>query len=87
MDRDETGDNEGSITAGNTTDTTVPVTADVPRPTDIRDKTDATGTVVWHRKHLRLDDHLAVARAAEADVVCPLFVFDPSFYSEDGLSV
>jgi len=86
MDCDETGENKGSTAAGDTTDTTVPIAADVPRPADIRDTADATGTVVWHRKHLRLDDHLAVARAAEADVVCPLFVFDPSFYTEDGLA-
>ena len=85
MDRDETGEDDRSA-AGSPADTTVPATAEIPRPADIVDAADATGTVVWHRKHLRLDDHLAVARATEADVVCPLFVFDPSFYADGGLA-
>jgi deoxyribodipyrimidine photo-lyase len=45
-----------------------------------------SGTVVWHRDHLRISDHRAVADAAEADRLLPLFVFDPSFYGEDGLA-
>jgi len=44
------------------------------------------GTVVWHREHLRTADHRALARAAEAGAVLPLFVFDPGFYGADGLA-
>ncbi|ERG96212.1 cryptochrome/deoxyribodipyrimidine photo-lyase family protein [Haloquadratum walsbyi] len=45
------------------------------------------GCVIWHRKHLRTADHRALANAvADADVICPLFVFDPSFYDGDGLA-
>jgi len=59
----------------------------IPRPEDACDTADATGIVVWHRKHLRVDDQLAVTRAvSDGDVVCPLFVFDPSFYEADGLA-
>ncbi len=47
----------------------------------------ATGAVVWHREHLRAADHPAVAAAADrADVLVPLFVFDPAFYGGDGLA-
>ena len=42
--------------------------------------------VVWHREHLRTDDHLPLARALAADAVVPLFVFDPAFYGDDGLA-
>ena len=52
---------------------------------DVRD-VDADGAVVWHREHLRTADQLAVARAAAADLLCPLFVFDPRFYGSRGLS-
>jgi deoxyribodipyrimidine photo-lyase len=45
-----------------------------------------SGTVVWHREHLRLTDHPAVAAAAEADSLLPVFVFDPSFYGDRGLA-
>jgi hypothetical protein len=44
------------------------------------------GTVVWHREHLRIADQPAVAAAADADVLLPVFVFDPSFYAADGLA-
>jgi deoxyribodipyrimidine photo-lyase len=45
------------------------------------------GAVVWHREHLRTADHPAVAAAAErADVLVPVFVFDPGFYGSDGLA-
>jgi deoxyribodipyrimidine photo-lyase len=41
------------------------------------------GVVVWHRRGLRVADHLAVETAtSEADAVCPLFVFDPHFYTK-----
>jgi len=61
--------------------------ASIPTPTAVSDRDDPTGYVVWHRKHLRIDDHLAVTRAvADGDVVCPLFIFDPSFYGGDGLA-
>ena len=66
---------------------TVPVSEEIPSPTEVCADRDATGCVVWHRKHLRTDDHLALSRAlADADVVCPLFVFDPSFYDDGGLA-
>ncbi|WP_435186378.1 FAD-binding domain-containing protein [Halobellus sp. EA9] len=45
-----------------------------------------TGTVVWHREHLRVGDQPAVAAAADADHLLPLFVFDPAFYGSDGLA-
>jgi deoxyribodipyrimidine photo-lyase len=45
------------------------------------------GAVVWHREHLRTRDQPAVAAAADgADVLVPLFVFDPAFYGEAGLA-
>ena len=65
----------------------VPATADIPTPDAVTDATNPTATVVWHRKHLRLEDQKAVSRAvADSDAVCPLFVFDPSFYADDGLA-
>ena len=45
-----------------------------------------SGAVVWHRDHLRVADHPAVAAAADADHMLPIFVFDPSFYDTDGLA-
>ncbi|WP_299236184.1 cryptochrome/deoxyribodipyrimidine photo-lyase family protein [Natronomonas sp.] len=67
--------------------TTVPVPEEIPSPSEVCADRDATGYVVWHRKHLRTDDHLALSRAlADADIVCPLFVFDPSFYDDGGLA-
>jgi len=67
--------------------TTVPFADDLPRPADVCDAAEATGVVVWHRTHLRTDDHLALARAtADGDVVCPLFAFDPSFYGDEGIA-
>ena len=48
---------------------------------------DPTGAVVWHRDQLRIRDQPAVAAATKhADVVLPLFVFDPAFYGDDGLA-
>jgi len=48
---------------------------------------DVSGAVVWHREQLRIRDHPAVTAAtADADVVLPLFVFDPRFCSDDGLA-
>jgi deoxyribodipyrimidine photo-lyase len=53
----------------------------------VPDATDRDAAVVWHRRHLRVEDHPAVARATdEYDVVCPLFVFDPRFYGDDALA-
>lgn len=47
----------------------------------------ASGAVVWHREQLRIRDHPAVAAATEsADVVLPIFAFDPAFYGDDGLA-
>ncbi|MEZ3117512.1 FAD-binding domain-containing protein [Halobaculum sp. MBLA0147] len=46
-----------------------------------------TGTVVWHREHLRTADQPALAAAAaRSDRVLPLFVFDPTFYGDRGLA-
>ena len=68
-------------------DHTVPTSSMIPTPEAICDATDPTGVVVWHRKHLRVDDHLALSQAiADGDVVCPLFVFDPAFYADGGLA-
>ncbi len=77
--------------------TSVPVLSDIPTPTeatttdtDVDPATapsDVNGCVVWHRKHLRTADHRALANAvADADIICPLFVFDPTFYDNDGLA-
>lgn len=42
---------------------------------------------MWHRKHLRVEDQLVLSRAvADGDAVCPLFVFDPTFYEDGGLA-
>lgn len=70
-----------------TEEPTSPLASEIPTPEAVSPGDDTTGYVVWHRKHLRTDDHLALARAvADGDVVCPLFVFDPSFYEEGGLA-
>jgi deoxyribodipyrimidine photo-lyase len=48
---------------------------------------EVSGAVVWHREELRMRDHPAVTAATNAaDVVLPLFVFDPGFYGDDGLA-
>ena len=67
---------------------TVPLASDIPTPTELSEAGEnVTGCVVWHRKHLRTEDHRALAAAvAENDVVCPLFVFDPTFYGDAGLA-
>ena len=66
---------------------TVPAPSSIPTPETVVGDEAATGYVVWHRKHIRTDDHLALSRAiADGDVVCPLFVFDPTFYRDDGLA-
>ncbi len=65
----------------------IQIPASIPTPTAVSDRDDPTGYVVWHRKHLRTDDHLAATRSvADGDIVCPLFIFDPSFYGGDGLA-
>jgi deoxyribodipyrimidine photo-lyase len=66
---------------------TSPLTAEIPAPEAVCDAEEPTGIVVWHRKHLRVDDHLALSRAiADGDAICPLFVFDPTFYADSGLA-
>jgi deoxyribodipyrimidine photo-lyase len=66
---------------------TIPAPAAIPTPEAVVGEDDATGYVVWHRKHLRTDDHLALSRAVAAgDAVCPLFAFDPTFYGDGGLA-
>jgi deoxyribodipyrimidine photo-lyase len=52
----------------------------------IPDPPGSRGVVVWHREHLRVADHPALATAARADAVLPLFVFDPAFYGDAGLA-
>ena len=48
---------------------------------------EVSGAVIWHREQLRIRDHPAVTAATRgADVVLPLFIFDPGFYGEDGLA-
>jgi len=48
---------------------------------------EVSGAVVWHREELRMRDHPAVTAATnDADVVLPLFVFDPGFYGDTGLA-
>ena len=79
----DTEKNERGVGAGPTS----PLASEIPVPEAVADGDDATGYVVWHRKHLRTDDHLALAQAVAAgDVVCPLFVFDPGFYGGGGLA-
>jgi deoxyribodipyrimidine photo-lyase len=81
----DTGDRSTASGAGDS-GPVVPVPADIPTPAAVSGE-GATGYVVWHRKHLRTEDHLALSRAvAGGDVVCPLFVFDPQFYETDGLA-
>ncbi|PSQ57447.1 deoxyribodipyrimidine photolyase [Halobacteriales archaeon SW_7_71_33] len=64
-----------------------PGASEIPRPAAVAAADEPSGYVVWHRKHLRLDDHRALTRAvAEGDAVCPLFVFDPSFYGAEALA-
>ncbi|QAU14430.1 deoxyribodipyrimidine photo-lyase/cryptochrome family protein [Halorubrum sp. BOL3-1] len=85
MDEDETRGDRAESSVG--IDSTVPLACEIPTPSAVTEQANTTGTVVWHRKHLRIDDQLAVARAdADADVACPLFVFDPTFYADSGLA-
>ncbi len=64
-----------------------PMPAEIPTPDAVCDGTDPTGTVVWHRKHLRVEDHRALSQAiVDSDAICPLFVFDPTFYADSGLA-
>jgi deoxyribodipyrimidine photo-lyase len=55
-------------------------------PEEIPQPPPSGGTVVWHREHLRTADHRALAAAASAGAVLPLFVFDPAFYGAEGLA-
>ena len=65
----------------------IPAPSAIPTPEAVVGPADATGCMVWHRKHLRTDDHLALTRAiADSDAVCPLFAFDPTFYGDDGMA-
>lgn len=85
---DEEADSDtGAEDPGSEAGVVIPTSETIPAPTAVTDRDDPTGYVVWHRKHLRTDDHLALTRAVtDGDVVCPLFVFDPSFYGDDGLA-
>ncbi len=74
-------------------DSPVPTAVPPPRECVERDNTgsvagsEVSGAVVWHREALRIRDHPAVTAATnDADVVLPLFVFDPGFYGDDGLA-
>ena len=82
-------DDDGRVSGdkqATSTGTTVPAQSAVPTPAEVTGADETTGVVVWHRKHLRVEDHRALAQAtADGDVVCPLFVFDPTFY-EDGIA-
>jgi deoxyribodipyrimidine photo-lyase len=63
-----------------TPDVSAPSNAPVPAGSD-------SACVLWHRRDLRLPDNRAVEFAtAGYETVCPLFVFDPSFYGADGLA-
>ena len=43
--------------------------------------------LVWHRRNLRTQDHPGIAYATrEYDSIFPIFIFDPSFYTTDGLA-
>jgi deoxyribodipyrimidine photo-lyase len=65
---------------------TVPA-SDTVLPVDAADDTAPESVVVWHRRGLRTADHPALAAAVDAaETVLPLFVFDPAFYSTDGLA-
>ena len=78
-------DDDGGTETSDEHPTSVPSKSAIPAPEEVADD-GTTGVVVWHRKHLRLEDQRALAEATNtADVVCPLFVFDPTFY-EDGLA-
>jgi len=66
---------------------TAPTRSEIPSPSQLGDSPQADGYVVWHRTHLRIEDHRAFTEAvSDSDVVCPLFVFDPTFYGGDGLA-
>jgi deoxyribodipyrimidine photo-lyase len=84
---DRETDRSASSGSGEPSWPTSPLTASVPPPDAVCDVERPTGIVVWHRKHLRVEDHLALSRAvADGDAVCPLFVFDPTFYEDSGLA-
>lgn len=87
-DADDPGsESQTSESAANAPDSAFPLASDIPTPAAVCGADDASGYVVWYRKHLRLGDQRALARAvADGDAVCPLFVFDPAFYSEGGLA-
>lgn len=69
-----------------TTNVSIRTPLTTPQSDAIPEVMDERATVVWHRKHLRTDDQRALAEAADGDRVLPLFVFDPAFYSDDGLA-
>lgn len=47
----------------------------------------SNGCVVWHCRQLRTKDHPVLQYAEqEYDEILPVFIFDPSFYGDDGLA-
>jgi len=60
-----------------------PTAPEVPEPPSADG---ATGVVLWHREHLRTQDHRGIATAADSEALLPLFVFDPAFYDGSGLA-
>jgi len=42
-----------------------PGASEIPRPAAVAAADEPSGYVVWHRKHLRLDDHRALTRAVQ----------------------
>jgi len=86
-DTDRETERSASADSGELSQLSSPLSAEIPTPDAACDVADPTGIVVWHRKHLRVEDQLAVSRAvADGDVFCPLFVFDPTFYADSGLA-
>lgn len=43
-------------------------------------------SVVWYKRDLRIEDHPALARAAQAGAVIPLYVYEPEYWAEPDVS-
>ena len=64
----EPGQSDSAVSAAGAQLST-PVIADIPTPNAVSDATNPTTAVVWHHKHLRLEDQEAVSRPiADSDV-------------------